>query len=84
MFPCCTYSSVRGVIFFSGSSSSANSFLYFSQLCPVALGILGGVMLCLLVGNLSQSVNQRPSSCRFRTRGDDASTEIGVVVMRSR
>ncbi len=36
-----TYSSVSGMIFFSGSSSSANSFLYFSQLCPVALGMMG-------------------------------------------
>ena len=48
---------MSGVIFFSGSSSSANSFLYFSQLCPVALGILGGEVLCLLVGVISQSVN---------------------------
>jgi hypothetical protein len=37
-----TYSSVNGVIFFSGASSSTNSFLYFSQLWPVALGILTG------------------------------------------
>lgn len=35
-----TYSSVKGVIFFSGSSSSANVFLYFSQLAPVALGMM--------------------------------------------
>lgn len=46
-----TYSSVSGVIFFSGSSSSTNSFLYFSQFCPVALGILGGELLCLFVGD---------------------------------
>ena len=45
----CTYSSVSGVIFFSGSSSSANSFLYFSQFCPVALGILEGKVLRLFV-----------------------------------
>ena len=45
----CTYSSVSGVIFFSGSSSSANSFLYFSQFCPVALGISGYEVLRLLV-----------------------------------
>ena len=45
----CTYSSVSGVIFFSGSSSSANSFLYFSQFCPVALGILGDEVLRLFV-----------------------------------
>lgn len=35
-----TYSSERGVIFFSGSSSSAKFFWYFSQLDPVALGML--------------------------------------------
>lgn len=35
-----TYSSVRGVIFFSGSSSSAKFFWYFSQFCPVALGMM--------------------------------------------
>lgn len=35
------YSSVKGVIFFSGSSSSAKFFWYFSQLEPVALGIFG-------------------------------------------
>lgn len=35
-----TYSSVNGVIFFSGSSSSAYVFLYFSQLAPVALGMM--------------------------------------------
>lgn len=35
-----TYSSVRGVIFFSGSSSSAKFFLYFSQFSPVALGMM--------------------------------------------
>lgn len=34
------YSSVRGVIFFSGISSSAKSFLYFSQELPVAEGML--------------------------------------------
>lgn len=34
------YSSVSGVIFFSGFSSSANSCLYFSQLDPVALGMM--------------------------------------------
>ena len=45
----CTYSSVSGVIFFSGSSSSANSFLYFSQFCPVALGILRDEVLGLFV-----------------------------------
>lgn len=50
-----SYSSVRGVIFFSGSSSSANSFLYFSQFCPVALGILGGEVLCLRVDGISQT-----------------------------
>ena len=37
---CPTYSSDRGLIFFSGSSSSANSFVYLSQFWPVALGIL--------------------------------------------
>lgn len=36
--PEATYSSERGVIFFSSISSSANSFLYFSQLDPVADG----------------------------------------------
>lgn len=35
-----TYSSERGVIFFSGSSSSAKFFWYFSQFDPVALGML--------------------------------------------
>lgn len=35
-----THSSLRGVIFFSGTSSSAKFFWYFSQLEPVALGIL--------------------------------------------
>ncbi len=54
---CCTYSSVRGVIFFSGSSSSANSFLYFSQLCPVALGILGIEALYLFVGDVNEKVD---------------------------
>lgn len=34
-----TYSSVRGVIFFSSTSSSAKFFWYFSQLDPVALGM---------------------------------------------
>ena len=34
-----TYSSVRGVIFFSSTSSSAKFFWYFSQLEPVALGM---------------------------------------------
>ena len=43
------HSSVSGVIFFSGSSSSANSFLYFSQFCPVALGILERFTVCLSV-----------------------------------
>lgn len=37
-----TYSSVRGVIFFSGSSSSAKVLRYFSQLLPVAEGMLPG------------------------------------------
>ena len=37
-----TYDSVRGVIFFSGSSSSAKFFLYFSQFSPVALGMVRG------------------------------------------
>lgn len=40
--PGITYSSVRGVIFFSGSSSSAKFFLYFSQFSPVALGMVTG------------------------------------------
>jgi hypothetical protein len=31
---------VRGVIFFSGSSSSAKFFWYFSQFEPVALGMM--------------------------------------------
>lgn len=53
--PWCTYSSVSGVIFLAGSSSSANSFLYFSQLCPVALGIFEAEGLCLLVDYVSQS-----------------------------
>ena len=35
-----TYSSVKGFIFCSGSSSSANSFVYLSQFFPVALGIV--------------------------------------------
>ena len=35
-----TYSSVKGVIFFSGSSSSAKFFWNFSQFWPVALGML--------------------------------------------
>jgi hypothetical protein len=34
------YSSVRGVIFFSSTSSSAKVFWYFSQLEPVADGML--------------------------------------------
>lgn len=34
------YSSVNGVIFFSGISSSSKFFLYFSQSAPVALGML--------------------------------------------
>jgi hypothetical protein len=38
--PNVTYASERGVIFFSSTSSSTNSFLYFSQLLPVALGII--------------------------------------------
>jgi hypothetical protein len=33
-----TYSSDKGVIFFSSTSSSANSFWYFSQFWPVADG----------------------------------------------
>lgn len=33
---------MRGVIFFSGSSSSAKFFLYFSQFAPVALGMVMG------------------------------------------
>ena len=36
--PIVSYSSVRGVIFFSSISSSANSFLYFSHSDPVADG----------------------------------------------
>lgn len=32
--------SVKGVIFFSGSSSSAKFFWYFSQFWPVALGMM--------------------------------------------
>jgi hypothetical protein len=35
-----TDSSDNGVIFFSGTSSSAKVFWYFSQFWPVALGIL--------------------------------------------
>ena len=35
-----TYSSDKGVIFFSSISSSAKFFWYFSQLEPVALGML--------------------------------------------
>jgi hypothetical protein len=34
-----THSSVRGVIFFSSTSSSAKFFWYFSQLWPVAEGM---------------------------------------------
>ena len=40
MIPRITDSSDKGVIFFSGSSSSAKVFWYFSQFWPVALGIL--------------------------------------------
>jgi hypothetical protein len=35
-----TYDSDKGVIFFSGISSSAKFFLYFSHSDPVALGML--------------------------------------------
>lgn len=35
----CAYSSVKGVIFFSSGSSSANFFWYFSQFSPRAEGI---------------------------------------------
>jgi len=41
-----SYSSVKGVIFFSSISSSANSFLYFSQLFPVADGMANGGSRC--------------------------------------
>ena len=40
--PAASYSSVRGVIFFSSTSSSAKFFWYFSQLLPVALGMASG------------------------------------------
>lgn len=42
------YSSVKGMIFFSGSSSSAKFFLYFSQFWPVALGMVVVVVECYL------------------------------------
>lgn len=77
-----TYSSVRGVIFFSGSSSSTNSFLYFSQLCPVALGILGGEVLCLLVGNTSQSVD--PAAVNAGREEAIQIPKLDVVIMRCR
>ena len=57
-----TYSSDSGVIFFSSISSSAKFFWYFSQFCPVALGIVnarpryGAVMLWVAVSLAGNTV----------------------------
>ena len=70
---------MSGVIFFSGSSSSANSFLYFSQLCPVALGIFEAEGLRLLVDYVSQSEDPAAVDAREDEAYEDEVRRIKVV-----
>jgi hypothetical protein len=60
-----TYSSVRGVIFFSSISSSAKFFLYFSQFCPVAEGIVSQDVVSIVRGDIVAEGDEADEVVKF-------------------
>jgi hypothetical protein len=83
------YSSVRGVIFFSSTSSSAKFFWYFSQLWPVAEGMIArraaaagvrvGRVVCGMQRRCAGEIPRLAESGEGR-RGAESGWQVKVVV----